>query len=323
MYHGNSTSRGAPDYSAAYVMVNKDGSVRYRTGITDMGQGTLTGHMQIVAEILGVPFDAIHRENPDTSAVPDSGPTHASRGLTRGGAAAMVAAYRARQSLNAVAADMLGCTPNDIEIKNGLAYSLKNPEKNIAFKDLARECYERGANISYTGYFRAPKNVFDHEKGLGEAYANYSFASHVTEVEVDTETGEVKVLKVTPAYDVGFAINPALIESQIHGGIAQGLGLAIMEDVIIQDGVIWNPNFMDYLMPTSMDMPEIEKPILVEKAYKWGPFGAKGIGEPPLIAMPSSIANAVADAIGIRIRDLPITPERVLMAIKQAGGPRT
>ena len=322
MYHGNSTSRGAPDYSAAYVMVNKDGSVRYRTGITDMGQGTLTGHMQIVAEILGVPFEAVHRENADTGAVPDSGPTHASRGLTRGGAAAMVAAYRARQSLNTVAAELLNCAQNDVEIRNGWAYSGKNPEKKIAFKDLARECYERGANISHTGYFRAPKNVFDQEKGLGEAYANYSFAAHITEVEVDTETGEVKVLRITPAYDVGFAINPALIESQIHGGIAQGLGFATMEDIIIQDGIVRNPNLMDYLMPTSMDMPEIEKPILIEKAYKWGPFGAKGIGEPPLIAMPSSIANAVADAIGIRIRDLPINPERVLMSIKKAGGPR-
>jgi CO/xanthine dehydrogenase Mo-binding subunit len=323
MYHGNSTSRGAPDYSAAYVMVAKDGSVRYRTGITEMGQGTLTGHMQIVAEILGVPFESVHRENPDTSAVPDSGPTHASRGLTRGGAAAMVAAYKARESLNSVAADLLKCSPEDVEIRNGWAYSAKNPVEKIAFKELARECYDRGANISHTGYFRAPKNVFDHENGLGDAYANYSFASHVTEVEVDTETGEVKVLRVTPAYDVGFAINPALIESQIHGGIAQGLGLAVMEDVIIQEGVVRNPNFMDYLMPTSMDIPEIEKPILIEKAYKWGPFGAKGIGEPPLIAMPSSIANAVADAIGIRIRDLPITAERVLMAIKKAGGPRT
>ena len=322
MYHGNSTSRGAPDYSAAYVMVNKDGSVRYRTGITEMGQGTHTGHMQIVAEILGVPFEAVHRENPDTSAVPDSGPTHASRGLTRGGAAAMVAAYKARQSLNAVAADLLSCTADDVEIRNGWAYAKGNPAKKIAFRDLARECYERGANISHTGYFRAPKNEFDHERGIGAAYANYSFASHVTEVEVDTETGEVKVLRVTPAYDVGFAINPMLCESQIHGGIAQGLGFALMEDLIIQDGIVRNPNFMDYLIPTSMDVPEVEKPILIEKAYKWGPFGAKGIGEPPLIAMPSSIANAVYDAIGIRIRDLPITPERVLMAIRRSKDSR-
>jgi CO/xanthine dehydrogenase Mo-binding subunit len=317
MYHGNSTSRGAPDYSAAYVMVAKDGSIRYRTGITEMGQGTHTGHMQIVAEILGVPYEAIHRENPDTSAVPDSGPTHASRGLTRGGAAAMVAAYKVRQGLNTIAADLLGCAPDDVEIKNAWAYAKANPAKKIAFKELARECYERGANISHTGYFRAPKNVFDHENGIGDAYANYSFASHVTEVEVDTETGEIKVLRVTPAYDVGFAINPTLIESQVHGGIAQGLGFAVMEDLIIQDGLVRNPNFMDYLMPTSMDVPEIEKPILVEKAYKWGPFGAKGVGEPPLIAMPSSIANAVYNAIGIRFRDLPITPERILMAIKR------
>lgn len=323
MYHGNSTSRGAPDYSAAYVMVNKDGSVRYRTGITEMGQGTHTAHMQIVAEILGVPMDYIHLESVDTSAVPDSGPTHASRGTARGGAAAMVAAFKARQGLNAVASELLGCSPDDVEIRNAVAYSRKNPEKKIPFNELARECNERGANISHTGYFRAPKNTFDQEKGQGAAYANYSFASHVIEVEVDTETGEVKVLKVTPAYDVGFAINPLLIEGQIHGGIAQGLGLAIMEQVIVENGVVRNPNLMDYLIPTSMDMPEIEKPILVEKAYKLGPFGAKGVGEPPLIPMPSGIANAVYDAIGIRIRDLPITPERVLMAIKKSGMPRS
>ncbi|HXY82813.1 MAG TPA: xanthine dehydrogenase family protein molybdopterin-binding subunit [Candidatus Saccharimonadales bacterium] len=318
MYHGNSTSRGAPDYSAAYLMVNKDGSVRYRTGITEIGTGTHTGHMQIVAEILGIPMDYIHLESVDTSAVPDSGPTHASRGLARGGAAAMVAAYKAREGLNAIAAELLSCSPDDIEIVDAQAFSRRNPEKKISFKDLAREAYERGVNISHTGYFRAPKNVFDQQKGQGQAYANYTFASHVVEVEVDTETGEVKVLKVTPAYDIGFAINPLLIEGQIHGGIAQGLGLAVMENVIIENGVVRNPNLMDYLIPTSMDMPEIDKPILIEKAYRLGPFGAKGVAEPPLIAMPSAIANAVYDAINIRIRDLPITPERVLMAIKRS-----
>jgi CO/xanthine dehydrogenase Mo-binding subunit len=318
MYHGNSTSRGAPDYSAAYLMVNKDGTVRYRTGITEIGTGTHTGHMQIVAEILGIPMDYIHLESVDTSAVPDSGPTHASRGLARGGAAAMVAAYKAREGLNAVAAELLACSPDDIEIVDAQAFSRKNPEKKISFKDLAREAYERGVNISHTGYFRAPKNVFDQQKGQGQAYANYTFASHVVEVEVDTETGEVKVLKITPAYDIGFAINPLLIEGQIHGGIAQGLGLAVMENVIIENGVVRNPNLMDYLIPTSMDMPEIDKPILIEKAYRLGPFGAKGVAEPPLIAMPSAIANAVYDAINIRIRDLPITPERVLMAIKRS-----
>jgi CO/xanthine dehydrogenase Mo-binding subunit len=322
MYHGNSTSRGAPDYSAAYVMVNKDGSVRYRTGITEIGQGTHTGHIQIVAEILGVPMDYIHLESVDTSAVPDSGPTHASRGTARGGAAAMVAAFKARQGLNAVASELLRCSPEDVEIRDAVAYSRKNPEKKIPFRELARECYERGANISHTGYFRAPKNTFDHEKGQGAAYANYSFASHVVEVEVDTETGEVKVLRVTPAYDVGFAINPLLIESQIHGGIAQGLGLALMEQVIVENGVVRNPNLMDYLIPTSMDMPEVEKASLIEKAYKLGPFGAKGVGEPPLIPMPSGIANAIYDAVGVRIRDLPITPERVLMGIKKSWAPR-
>ena len=315
MWHGNSTSRGAPDYSAASLIVNKDGSVRFRTGIGEIGQGTHTGILQIVAEILGVPMETIHIDNPDTSAVPDSGPTHASRGLLRGGAAAMVAAYKVRENLNKVAAAILGCGENCVEIRDGRVYSKDNPTKTIGFEELARECYDRGVNISYFGHFRAPKMVFNHENGQGEAYSNFTFAAHVVEIEVDMETGQVEVLKVTPVYDAGKAINPLLLAGQIEGAALQGMGYAIMEEITYNGGVVMNPTLQDYLIPTSMDIPEI-KPTLVEHRFKYGPFGAKGMGEAPLIPMASSIANAIYNATGVRIKELPATPERVLSAIK-------
>jgi CO/xanthine dehydrogenase Mo-binding subunit len=318
MWHGNSTSRGAPDYSAASLIVHKDGSVRFRTGIGEIGQGTHTGELQIVAEILGVRPEMIHIDNPDTSAVPDSGPTHASRGLLRGGAAAMVAAYKVRENLNKVAAEILGCDESKVEISDARVYSNDNPSKAIDFEELARQCYERGANLSYFGYFRAPKMVFNHEDGQGEAYSNFTFAAHIAEVEVDTETGQVQVLNVTPVYDAGKAINPLLLAGQIEGAALQGMGYAIMEEINYDGGVVMNPTLQDYVIPTALDIPEI-KPILIEHRFKYGPFGAKGMGEAPLIPMAAAIGNAIYNATGIRIRELPATPERVLLAIRRGN----
>ncbi len=316
MWHGNSTSRGAPDYSAASVIVNKDGSIRFRTGITEMGQGTHTGIVQIISEILGVPADMIHVDNPDTSAVPDSGPTHASRGLVRGGAAAMVAAYKIRENLNKVAAEILGCKEDEVEILDAKAYSKNNPSKTVNFQELALQCYNIGLNPSCFGYFRAPKMVFDQENGQGEAYSNFTFAAHIVEIEVDIETGQIQVLKVTPVYDAGKAINPLLLKGQIEGAALQGMGYAIMEEIVYDGAVIMNPTFQDYHIPTSMDIPEID-PTLVEHRFRYGPFGAKGMGEAPLIPMASAIANAIYNAVGVRIKELPATPERVLAAIQK------
>jgi len=316
MWHGNSTSRGAPDYCAASLIINRDGSVRIRTGIGEIGQGTHTGIVQVVSEILGVPPDMIHVDNPDTSAVPDSGPTHASRGLLRGGAAAMVTASKVRENLNMVAAEILGCDESKVEIRDARVYSNDDSSRTVSFEELARQCYDRGVNVSYFGNFRAPKMVFDHENGQGEAYSNYTFAAHVVEIEVDIETGQIQVLKATPVYDTGKAINPLLLAGQIEGAALQGMGYALMEEVTYDGGLILNSTLQDYLIPTSMDIPEIES-TLVEHRYRYGPFGAKGMGEAPLIPMAAAIANAIYNATGVRIRELPATPERVLFAIKK------
>ena len=218
--------------------------------------------------------------------------------------------------MNKVAAEVFGCDGNKVEIRDAKAYSKDNPSRTLSFEELARECYERGANVSYFGYFRAPKMVFDHENGQGESYSNYTFAAHIVEIEVDIETGQLQVLKVTPVYDAGKAINPLLLEGQIEGAALQGMGYAIMEEITHDGGVVMNPTLQDYLIPTSLDTPEI-KPTLIEHRYKYGPFGAKGMGEAPLIPMASAIGNAIYNATGVRIRELPTTPERVLLAIKR------
>jgi CO/xanthine dehydrogenase Mo-binding subunit len=231
----------------------------------------------------------------------------------------MVAAYKIRENLNKVAAEILGCKEDDVEILDAKAYSKNNPSNTLDFQELALQCYNIGLNPSCFGYFRAPKMVFDHENGQGEAYSNFTFGAHIVEIEVDIETGQIQVLKVTPVYDVGKAINPLLLKGQIEGAALQGMGYALMEEIVYDGAVIMNPTFQDYHIPTSMDIPEID-PTLVEHRFRYGPFGAKGMGEAPLIPMASAIANAIYNAVGVRIKELPATPERVLAAIQEGRG---
>ncbi len=316
-WHGISTSRGVPDWSAGSIIIYRDGSVLYRTGITEMGQGSHTGHVQTIAEILGAPISHIRIDIPDTSSVPDSGPTHGSRGTMMGGTAALVAATRIRERLNRLAAELLACDLEDIEIKDGKAYSRKDRGKVLEWRDLIEAAFRKGVELSSYGHFYGPKGTFDHEVGQGTAYIVYSYVANVVEVEVDIDTGQVTVLKVYPVADVGRVINPALVDGQIHGGIVQGLGYALMENVIIHDGCVLNPNFTDYVIPTSMDIPVIEKSILLEHPYRYGPLGAKGVGEMALIPAAAAIANAVSHATGVRIRELPMTAEKVFFALKK------
>lgn len=317
-WHGISTSRGAPDWSNAIINVNKDGSVTGYTGIVEMGQGTKTGHTQIVAEVLGVPPDYVGVEC-GTTVAPDTGATHASRGASIGGIGLLLAAAKLRERLEKVAGKLLSCTPSEVRIQKGTAFSSVAPEKRITWQDLVKNCYEEGVEMSATGYFFLPKGTFDSEKGQGFAYPAFSYIVNIAEVEVDIETGQVKLLNVWPALASGKIINPLLVEGQIEGAIAQGMGYTMMEDVVIgSDGVILNPNFTDYIIPTSSDMPEVKKPIFVEDLYKYGPFGAKGVGEMALIPTPSAIANAIFHATGVRIKELPITPEKLYFALKKA-----
>ncbi|MBZ0217120.1 MAG: molybdopterin-dependent oxidoreductase, partial [Fimbriimonadaceae bacterium] len=167
--------------------------------------------------------------------------------------------------------------------------------------------------------FSAPfTDYLDPETGQGQAHPDYVYGAHAVEVSVDTETGEVRVLKSIAAHDVGQCINPAAVEGQIEGGTQNGQGYALSEEMLYEEGRLTTPSFSEYLMPTSMDMPKV-KCILLESRSGIGPFGAKGIGEPALTPVAPAIANAVADAIGVRVHEMPITPERVVRALKNAA----
>jgi CO/xanthine dehydrogenase Mo-binding subunit len=317
-YHGNSTSRSTPDWSAASLLFNIDGSFNYRTSICEIGQGSPFNHAKIVAEIVGAQIESIQIETPDTDSTPDSKPTHGSRGTMMGGTAAADAAIKLRERMVRVAADMLSCPQEQVELRNSIAYNRKDPSVKIPFNELAEQMHIRGENPGSYGFYTSPKRFFDSTTGLGVNYACYTFAASVAEVEVDTETGEARVIKVWPAMDVGKAIDPLSIDGQVHGAISHGMGFVLMENLLIRDGVVLNPNFGDYIIPSAMDTPEIADTIVVEEPYKYSAFGMKGVGEPAIISIVPSIVNAIHHATGIWFRSLPVTPDRLYKAFKEA-----
>jgi len=315
-WHGISTSRAVPDWSNAYVKVELDGSVIIYTGVVEMGQGSpVSSHVQIVSEVLGIPLEFIKVIQGLTEA-PDTGATHASRGTGIGGIGVLVAVTKIRERLTQLASRILGVDSSELEFKNGRIYWEKKPEVGLSWRELVREAYARGVELSATGYFFLPKGKFDDTVGQGFAYPAYSYIVLISEVEVDTWTGNIRVLRVYPGLAAGKIINPKQVEGQIEGAIIQAIGYTLMEKLYFDDkGNIVNANFTDYVIPTAKDMPEIYKPILVEDKYKYGAFGAKGVGEMAMIPGPASIANAVAFALGVNITSTPLTPWKVLELI--------
>jgi len=309
-WHGISTSRGVPDWSSGYIVIRRDGSVDAYTGIVEIGQGTTTAITQMVAEALGAGLDmvAVHM---GTSDAPDTGATHASRGSSVGSTGMLVAASRLRKRLDRVAGRMLGSDAANISIDGGMAFDRRYKDRRIEWSDLVNECYSTGIETAATGYFFVPKGKFDEDRGTGFAYPAFSFMTVIVEVEVDLHTGVVSVSRIWPGIAAGRIINPGLAEAQVHGAAAQGIGYALMEDLVLKEGRILNPNLTDYMIPTVRDMPDVEKLVYVEDLFEHGPFGAKGVGEMALIPMAAGIANAVRNAINRRPKELPMTPERV------------
>ncbi|MEZ0394149.1 MAG: xanthine dehydrogenase family protein molybdopterin-binding subunit [Desulfurococcaceae archaeon] len=319
-WHGISTSRGVPDWSNAYVKIESDGSVTAFTGIVEIGQGSPTSsHVQIVSELLGVRPERIKVVFGTTDA-PDSGATHASRGSSIGGIGVLVAAGKLRERLVRLAADVMGVPVEDVELRDEHAIYKKEPSKRIPWDVLIKEAIARGVELSATGYFFLPKGKFDDVTGQGFAYPAYSYAVVISEVEVDVELGKVRVLRVWPALACGRIINPQQVEGQIEGAVMQGVGYALMERLAFDErGRIVNANLTDYVVPSPRDEVEVARPIYVEDLFRYGPFGAKGVGELALIPMPTSIANAVAHALGANVTRLPLLPEEVLRLASRAG----
>jgi len=316
-YHGISTSLGTPDWSAASLILIQDGTFTYRTGICELGQGSPMGHIKIVAEILGASLDDIRIEVPDTDSTPNAKPTHGSRGLMLGGSAAADAALKLRHRMVEVASEMLGCGEGDVDLKESKAFNRHDSSEGVDFRELAEELYVRGVSPAAYGFYASPRRFYDPETGLGVSYSVYTFAASVVEVEVDTETGQVDVVKVWPAMDVGRAIDPLMIEGQIHGAVSQGMGLTLMERLVVEEGAVLNPNFKDYVVPSALDTPEVSELIIVEEPYRHSAFGAKGVGEPAIISIVPAIANAIHHATGVRLNSLPITAERLHEALRR------
>lgn len=315
-WHGCGTTGFKHDWAGASVILNRDGSVNYCTGITEIGQGTISSHAMMVAEVLGIPYEWVKVDANDTSRMPDSGETHAQRGTFIGGTAAVDAALKLREKLNAVAAIRLGCGGSDVVISEGLAYARSEPSgQKLTFVELVSALYEAGTSPAEYGFIKPPRGFPDPETGQGVPYAAYTFGCTIAEVEVDMETGEVDVLKLYPGIAAGKIIQPEVVRGQVNGCGMLGFGYGLTENVIRENGRVLNDSFGDYIVPTISDIPQLEEFIAVEDEYKYSGFGAKGVGEIVLISTPLAIANAVHAATGARFYSLPLSPEKVFFGL--------
>lgn len=308
------------DYSSCIVKVGHDGLIVVETGAVDIGQGIKTTLAQIAAEVLGSKIDQVRVISMDTSATPSDMGAFASKTAFLAGNAVRSATQDAKNQILKHAAEVLQVPANELEIEDGyICISGLIPERCAPIGDFILDNPSRiGRHVIGQGFWETQNtDLFNRTTGYGNTCEAYAFSSHVAEVEVDEETGRVTVKKIVAAHDVGLALNPIAVEGQIEGSIAQGLGLALMEKHSWnQNGGVETNNFELYKIPGAGDMPEIET-ILIETIDPAGPYGAKGVGEPAIVATPAAIANAIYDAVGVRIHSFPITTEKVLAALKQ------
>jgi CO/xanthine dehydrogenase Mo-binding subunit len=311
-YRGVSLGAEGTDAAGAVVSVQTDGSVIISSGVTDMGQGAQTQMSQIAAEVLGISLERIRFLNTNTSRVPDSGPTVASRGTIMGGSAAKKGAEIVLGHLLEAGAVLTGLPVERLALRDNHLVDVHDGRTITTFSALAAECFRQGKPMFGFGWHKAPGTSWEEEHGRGEAYFTFVYGANVAEVEVDTETGKTTVVDFVSVHDVGLAINRGGVLGQFYGGVAMGLGYGLLEEFEIEDGIPKQLNFDEYLIPTSMDVPAV-RAIIVENPDPAGPFGAKSIGEPANEIAAPAITNAIFNATGKRVTDLPATLERVLL----------
>jgi len=317
---GNRAVHPIYDGSAAVVRVDQNGKVQVVSGESEIGQGAHTIFAQIAAEELAVKVDDVEVLQVDSDYSPYCLGAWASRTTILGGNAVRMAALDARAQLLKHASGQLGVDTEDIDIRDGVFYLKGSSEEAASVREVAfRAVFEMGGvPIMGRGTYTTPDYVVvpDKETKYGNYSIGYAFSTQVAEVQVDPETGKVEVLNIWVAEDVGRALNPKLCEGQIEGGVVQGMGWALMEDYVWDRGHILNPSFVDYKIPTFLNVPAIHS-ILVESDEPGGPYGAKSIGEAVLNPVAPAIANAIYNATGVRFNRLPLNPERVFNALKE------
>ncbi len=316
------------DPSQAWIKMKPDGRVDVFAGTVDIGQGSKTVHTQIVADTLGVPYEWVTMDNSNTDSSPLCTGTFASRGTFIGGNAVAVAASKAREKLLEIASKEMEIDPADLDVVDGEVVAVGSPDIRKGVPDIAAAAtWVHGELIVGSGAWLKPYSSPDPDTGECDPDSAISYAACVSEVEVDDETGEVTVLRITQAYDLGRAINPAMVEGQMDGGAMMGLGLALLEESYpyypAVDGR--GNDFNSYYIPSMRDLPDLVG-IILENPSVDGPFGAKAIGEMANNAQAPAICAAIHNAVGVWIVEQPATPERVLRALdaKAAGtdGPR-
>ena len=300
------------DWSSAWVGFELDGTLVLRIGVPDIGGGQASSLVQLAGEVLGVDPAEVVIHIGDSALTPLTGTTTATRQLYMSGNAVLQAAGELREELRPLAAELLEAEPDDVEFAGGGA---RSGERHVAFRDLIAAAAKRQVPWHRLSIFRAPGgDAWRSEASWrGRVFPDFTYGCHAVDLEVDPETGRIDVLRYLAAHDVGRAINPQSVEGQIEGAVVMGLGYALSERVVYEDGVNLTGAFAQYLIPTAVEAPEIE-PIVVESGEGVGPFSARGIGEPPVGAVAPAVAAALADALGRRLTVLPFTPERVAEA---------
>jgi xanthine dehydrogenase molybdenum-binding subunit len=305
------------DRASAWLSLQPDGTLLIRAGITDLGAGQAASLCQIAAEVLGVPLDGISIYIGDSALNPPAGGTFATRQLYMSGNAVLAAAGELRARIAPVAADLLGVPADALVFAGGAVAPASGVAgaASLTLAELCAACEKRAVATSVLTVWRAESGAFDPRTGQGDSFPDYTYGTHAAEVEVDTETGQVTVLRYAACHDVGRAISPVRVEGQIQGAAMQGLGYALTEDVVLEDGYAQAALFANYLIPNSCDFPDVQVAI-IESGEGKGPLGARGIGEPPIGNVAAAIASAIEDAAGVRPAQLPMTPERVLWLLE-------
>lgn len=316
MFYGVGNT-GLPNPAAAFCEVLSDATANIMIGAADIGQGSSTVCAMIAAETLGMELEDIHVTWADTVSTPEGGATSASRQTFISGNAVKSACEMARKELEKTAAELLACKEEELAFRNRRISQKADPENSISYKELMADMKKRGRLGVGSGYYN-PKTTYLNPKNMeGIPFEIYSYATTMCEVDVDPTTGEVDVLNVVSAHDVGMPINVSSVEGQIEGGVIMGEGFVLFENIEVDPkGRIKNPIFSKYIIPSNMDVPKVY-PICVCSEGEAGPYGAKGVGEPALIPMIPSVTAAVEDALGVRFTKLPVFPKDIIEAVRK------
>jgi CO/xanthine dehydrogenase Mo-binding subunit len=305
------------DRASCWIGLEHDGTLVLRAGVTDLGGGQAASLSQIACEVLGVTIDRSSVHIADSALTPLVGGTYATRQLYMSGNAALQVARELRDKLAPVAADLLGASAEELDWSDNRVCVVERQDRGMTMAELARAAEDRGVMPYCHSTFHAEVGEFDPTTGKGRTFPDYTHGAHAVDVEVDEETGDVRILRYVACHDIGRAIDMQRVEGQIQGAVAQGVGYALSEEIHIDEGASTSTLFADYLIPSALEVPDIEA-IGLELHPGKGPLGARGVGEPPIGPPAPALAAAIHDAVGVRLTRLPMTPERILAAMRAA-----